>query len=1259
VERFKKREDKLREELALSRRNEEGLKRELDEANKSFTRMDSSTKKLDHMLGVGKSPCDKRGLGFEDSQETSSSKKTVFVKGLGNIEASPVHTPRKKIDLGQCSKSAQVKVVSRRQPQANIPHHMAQKGKKTIMQVQHWKQDRPIQQRRWIEPTQPQRKGKAPINVQGNGMISHFIPICHFCGFNGHIRPNCFRYIKMCRTRSMIEKRKNITKMHVPRNNKTNLHDPRITKAHVPKTIKKENVVLKWVRKNENVCHVAQIALKANSSNLWYLDSGCSRHMTGNKSFFETLVMEEGGNVTFGDGSKKKVIGKGTISVPGLPSLSNALLVDGLKANLISISHLSDERYSVLFSKDNCSILKPNGQTLLKGMRSSDNCYCLEARIVSNNVSKDEQIELWHERLGHMNFRDLRTLGKFECVRGLPKLGKKANGICGPCQQGKQTKGMHKKGKYLSTKEPLELLHMDLMGPMQTESLGGKRYIFVCVDDFSRFTWTYFLREKSETFDKFKMLCTKLQNEMNSNIKSIKRIRSDHGREFENASFETYCDSIGISHEFSAPRTPQQNGVVERKNRVLQEMARVMLLSNNVPRNLWAEAINTACYIGNRVFLRPGTRNTSYELWKGKRPNVSYFHTFGSKCYILNDRDQLGKFDAKSDEGIFIGYALNSRAYRVFNKKTLSVMESSNVVFDDERLKSSNHEEEVIFSNDSPLEKVDVTPIVGTSNVVDNDTQHSDRVPNLDSNEPAPWVRRLHNKDDVIGDVNEGVRTRRQIANLISFTCYTSQIEPKKIDEALNDEFWVLAMQEELNQFERNEVWTLVPRPKTTNVIGTKWIYRNKSDEDGNIVRNKARLVAQGYSQIEGIDFEETFAPVARLESIRLLLSISCVHKFKLHQMDVKSAFLNGFLQEEVFVEQPKGFVDAHHPNHVYRLKKALYGLKQAPRGWYERLTQFLVNNDYIRGSVDKTLFIKKDNDELFIAQIYVDDIVFGSTNNIKVQQFVDVMSHEFEMSLVGELSYFLGLQIRQMNDGIFITQAKYAKNLVKRFGLEKAKHCDTPMSTTLKLSKDASGKSVEQTLYRAMIGSLLYLTASRPDISFSVGVCARYQSDPKESHLSSVKRIIRYVNETSNYGIWYSFDTNDSLVGFSDADWAGNCDDRKSTSGGCFFLGNNLVSWFCKKQNSISLSMVEAEYIAAGSGCTQLLWMKQMLVDYGFNQGTLTLFCDNMSAINISKNPIQHSKTKHIDIRHYFIRELVENKCIVLEHVGTNDQLA
>ncbi|KAK0570633.1 hypothetical protein LWI29_004138 [Acer saccharum] len=277
-----------------------------------------------------------------------------------------------------------------------------------------------------------------------------------------------------------------------------------------------------------------------------------------------------------------------------------------------------------------------------------------------------------------------------------------------------------------------------------------------------------------------------------------------------------------------------------------------MLLSNKVPRNLWAEAINTACYIGNRVFFRPGTKQTSYELWKGRTPNVSYFHIFRSKCYILNDGDQIGKFDAKSDEGIFIRYALNSKAYRVFNLKTRSVMESSNVVFDDCRPKHDDHEEDVCEMDDLPLKESGETSSGVKSNQDEEDDLPLNRVPPLDSNEPAPWVRKLHDKDNIIGEVREVVRTRRQIANQIanqiSYSCYTSQIEPKKVDEALEDEFWVLTMQEELNQFERNEVWTLVPRTKNTNVIGTKWVFRNKSDEDVNIVRNKARLVAQGYS---------------------------------------------------------------------------------------------------------------------------------------------------------------------------------------------------------------------------------------------------------------------------------------------------------------------------------------------------------------------------------------------------------------------------
>jgi hypothetical protein len=544
--------------------------------------------------------------------------------------------------------------------------------------------------------------------------------------------------------------------------------------------------------------------------------------------------------------------------------------------------------------------------------------------------------------------------------------------------------------------------------------------------------------------------------------------------------------------------------------------------------------------------------------------------------------------DPKSDEGIFLGYSLTSRAYRVFNNRTRTMMESINVVIDD-------------CSDNVP----DVDPDVDTSHPQPEDSEVVEIPEKTDQQEdvtpvnkgPSVRVQKNHPKELIIGSPESGVMTRSR--EVVSNACFVSKVEPKNVKEALTDEFWIEAMQEELNQFKRNEVWDLVPRPEGVNIIGTKWVYRNKSDESGVVTRNKARLVAQGYSQIEGVDFDETFAPVARLESIRLLLGVACILKFKLFQMDVKSAFLNGYLNEEVYVEQPKGFVDPNYPDHVYRLKKALYGLKQAPRAWYERLTKFLVQQGYRKGETDKTLFVREEKGKFMIAQIYVDDIVFGGMSDPMVKMFVNQMQSEFEMSLVGELTYFLGLQVKQMEDTIFISQSKYAKNIVKKFGMENAPHKSTPAPTHLKLTKDESGTSVDQSLYRSMIGSLLYLTASRPDITFAVGVCARYQAEPKISHITQVKRILKYVNGTSDYGILFSHGNDSRLIGYCDADWAGSADDRKSTSGACFFLGSNLISWFSKKQNSVSLSTAEAEYIAAGSSCSQLLWMKQMLKEY------------------------------------------------------------
>ena len=404
-----------------------------------------------------------------------------------------------------------------------------------------------------------------------------------------------------------------------------------------------------------------------------------------------------------------------------------------------------------------------------------------------------------------------------------------------------------------------------------------------------------------------------------------------------------------------------------------------------------------------------------------------------------------------------------------------------------------------------------------------------------------------------MGSLNDNMRLRSNALNVITHSCYLFQFEPKKVDEALQDADWINFMHGELHQFVRNDVWELVPRPKGLIVIGTKWIFKNKSDEHGIAIRNKSIIVAQEYTQVEMIDFDETFAPVVRLESIRILLAITSHLNFKLYQMDVKSAFLNGMLQEEVYVEQPKDFINPHRSDDVYKLERALYGLKQAPRTWYDRLTTYLIEHGFKRWFVDTTLFIWNDKNYFVVAQIYVDDIVFGATNDSLAQSFADEMKKMFEMSMVGELTYFLRLQVNQTDSRIYINQAKFARNLVKRFGLEKLTHAKTPMATNAKLTNDPSDESIDVTLYISMIGCLLYLIASRPNIASSIDVCFRFQSNPKVSHLNVVKRIIKYVSWTCDYGLFYSKESNLSLAGFSDSDWVDNADDRKGTMVGVF----------------------------------------------------------------------------------------------------------
>ncbi|KAJ9544155.1 hypothetical protein OSB04_023862 [Centaurea solstitialis] len=1057
---------------------------------------------------------------------------------------------------------------------------------------------------------------------------------------------------------------------------------------------------------NTATTHVDTASNQGRRSSLWHVDSGCSRHMTGIMSLLEDFKRFEGGHVAFGDNPNGgKISGKGKVS-KGKMTFDDVYFVEQLKYNLLSVSQVCDKKFGVFFTDTECLILAPGykideSKVMLRTPRK-DNVYCLDIEDASSLSSLNclfskasvSESSLWHRRMCHMNFKNMNLLVKNNLVRGLHAKEFSSDDHCVACLKGKQHKNSHKSKEVNTISSPLQLLHMDLFGPTNVMSIGKKSYCLVIVDDYSRFTWVYFLRTKDETSGLIKPFVTRVENKTNLRVKVI---RSDNGTEFKNADLNSFCEEKGIERQYSAPRTPQQNGVAERRNRTLIEAARTMLADSKLPITFWAEAVNTACYVQNRVLIVKSKGKTPYELFEKKKPYIGFLQPFGCPCTILDTKTHLGKFESKSDDGFFVGYSSQSKALRVFNSSTRIIEESDNVkcnvntpnipgsgpnwLFDIDSLTNSLNMSYSVNTGSgieqaqeiSPTFVMFPMPLVDSNDASTTDESHDqtesesaeknddqpieesspsqnlegipaleegpqwDQEPEVnDSNlgvdlteEPLHLTRTQKNHPPtlVIGDIQSPMITRKQSKSLPNphlsmISVFLSQTEPKKAYDAMKDPSWIEAMQEELLQFVLQHVWDL---------------HRG-------ILKKK---------------YDDVFAPVARIEAIRLFLAFASYKGFKVYQMDVKSAFLYGTIDEEVYVSQPPGFEDPIYPDKVYKLRKALYGLHQAPRAWYDTLSSYLLENKFERGVIDKTLFIKRTKTYMLLLQIYVDDIIFGSTKDDMCKEFEELMHKKFKMSSMGELTFFLGLQVKQKPEGIFINQSKYVASMLQKFGMNDAKPASTPMETHKHLTADVEGEEVDVHHYRSMIGSLMYLTASRPDIMFAVCVCARYQVRPKESHLHAVKRIFKYLKGQPRLGLWYPNDSSFDLVAYTDSDYGGANLDRKSTSGGCQFLGGRLVSWQCKKQTTVSQSTTEAEYIAASQCCSQVLWIQNQMQDYGLSFLQTPIYIDNNSAISIVNNLVKHSKTKHIEIKYHFIRDCNEKKLIQVLKVHTDDQYA
>jgi Reverse transcriptase (RNA-dependent DNA polymerase) len=483
---------------------------------------------------------------------------------------------------------------------------------------------------------------------------------------------------------------------------------------------------------------------------------------------------------------------------------------------------------------------------------------------------------------------------------------------------------------------------------------------------------------------------------------------------------------------------------------------------------------------------------------------------------------------------------------------------------------------------------------------------------------------------------------------------------PERLEEAIKDPKWVKAMETEMDALEKNQTWKLVNLPEGKRTVGCKWVYSIKYNVEGKIKRYKARLVAKGYTQTYGIDFQETFSPVAKLNTVRVLLSLAANCDWPLHQFDVKNAFLHGDLKEEIYMDLPPGYQCSGTKRKVCKLEKSLYGLKQSPRAWFGRFCSAMKGYKYEQSNSDHTLFFKRNQGKLTILIIYVDDMIITGNDHEEIKLLETRLSKEFEMKNLGGLKYFLGIEVARSDKGIFLSQRNYILDLLAEVGMLECKPVDTPMVQNQKLVVDPNQSPINRERYQRLVGKLIYLSHTRPDIAYAVSVVSQFMHSPSEEHMDAVMRILRYLKGSPGRGIMFEKHGHLEIAGYTDADWAGSVCDRKSTTGYFTFVGGNLVTWRSKKQNVVALSSAEAEFRGMVKGICELLWLRRLLTELGFEPiSEMKLFCDNKAAIDISHNPVQHDRTKHIEVDRHFIREKIDSKIIEIPFVRSGEQLA
>ncbi|CAN6709377.1 unnamed protein product [Malus baccata var. baccata] len=1097
----------------------------------------------------------------------------------------------------------------------------------------------------------------------------------------------------------------------------------------------------------------------------WILDSGATDHMTFDKNLFTSITTSSRKCIATATGTTASVLGAGTVNLTPALSLHHCLLVPSLSHNLLSIPQVTEQLDCVVLMYPLFCLLQDiqTKEIIGRGTKREGLYYVndvVPGRANAVRASRTNNLhEVWllHRRLGHASFGYLRRM--------LPSLFheiKESDLHCEVCILAKS----HRVSFPLSMNKrlfPFELVHSDVWGPSPVSTLSGIKWFVTFVDDCTRMTWIYVMKNKSDVGMVFRSFSQMVATQYSSVIKVL---RSDNGGEYIGSELSGFLRDQGILHETTCPHTPQQNGVAERKNRHILETARALLIGASVPKRFWSEAVTYAVYVINRMPSRVMDFRTPLQVLTEFVPVVSTNtlspRVFGCVAYVHIHKIHRSKLDPCAHRCVFLGFAPQQKGYKCYHPETrhmyvtmdvtfsesevfyastpspsdhqgenmsgdlgwLEICSSGGVFIDKNSCESSQQETAENGDSNSRQYTAENVSIIqpGSTEPAESSQQHiaecdaecqhgvaeivsplqqplvtEPATPSLSSSIVPPNMSSLNisevsttdahvtNPDNVMSIYklpprqNRGVppdrfspegKVKYPIANYVSCSnlaperqAWVNNVEaiqvPTRVEEALKDPKWAAAMDEEMMALHKNDTWEVTELPKGKKPVGCRWVFTIKYKADGSVDRYKARLVAKGYTQTYGVDYQETFSPVAKMNTVRVLISLAANLNWPLKQFDVKNAFLHGHLEEEVYMDFPPGY-DAGGKTGVCRLRKSLYGLKQSPRAWFGRFTQVMRRIGYYQSHSDHTLFVKRGSGKVTALIIYVDDMIITGDDSEEMMKLEQNLAVEFEMKNLGDLKYFLGVEVARSSRGIFLSQRKYVLDLLKETGMLGCKPVDTPIVEKHHLGIYPDQEPVDKGRYQRLVGRLIYLAHTRPDIAYAVSVVSQFMHSPSVDHMAAVMRILAYLKSAPGKGILYRNSGHLKIEGFTDADWAGDVTDRRSTSGYFTFVGGNLVTWRSKKQNVVSRSSAEAEFRGMAHGVCEVLWLRKLLWGLGFKpKEAIKLYCDNKSAREIAENPVQHDRTKHVEVDRHFIKEKLEKKIVSVPFVNSEEQLA